>query len=144
MELVAMRAFCNLIRVFRRVSKVVRWSLMARPLVMSAFAALFRDAATVLCSSAIILRRAARSSAIGSLWLSLTLESLLSLSIGASTISKAPESPFSCSYAFLTLLASSRELSISKSSSPSSRSSTILSPPSSTCPCLLSLLPVNA
>ena len=58
----AVRAFWSLIRVFRRASKVLRWCFIARPLARSALAVRERWAATVVCSSAIILRIAARES----------------------------------------------------------------------------------
>ncbi len=89
MELVAMSAFCSLIRVFSSVSKVVRCFLMARPFSMSAFKAFENDAATDFCSSAIILRRAARSSALGSSDSSLLLLSSLSLPTDCSSSSSS-------------------------------------------------------
>ena len=61
MELVAIRAFWSLIRVFRRLSKVERCCLMALPFAASALAAVVMLERTVAWDSAIILRRSARS-----------------------------------------------------------------------------------
>ena len=91
---------------------------MPRPFVKSAFAASERDAATVFGSSAIILRRAARSSAFGSEGASLILVLSLSRSVASSSsISKSSESPSSSSTALSRPSISS---SISSSSEPSS------------------------
>lgn len=104
MEFVAMRAFWSLMRVLSRESKVERWCLIARPFVTSTCTALERDAATVFCSSAIILRRAARSFAFGSVGPSLMLVSSLSPSaaLSSSSISTLSESPSSSSTAMLS------------------------------------------
>ncbi len=56
-----MRAFCSLMRVLRRWSKVERWCLMAFPLAASAAAAVVMAERTVAWESAMSLRRRARS-----------------------------------------------------------------------------------
>ena len=60
-EFVAMSAFWSFMRVFRKLSKVERWCLMALPLAASAFAAADILERVVFWESAIILRSWARS-----------------------------------------------------------------------------------
>lgn len=89
-----MRDFWRRIRVFRRVSKVERCCLTAFPLATSAFVAAEMVAITDFWDSAIILRRAARSSrrtdASSGELLELSSVSLLSSEFSSTSVTESP------------------------------------------------------